>query len=70
MNTSQVFLRYFQSDDDANEIEGTSLFVSVSDIDCLGCPIDEDGNDLDNDCLVYVFNGESYEVIDKRDLID
>jgi hypothetical protein len=61
MNTSQVFLRYFQSDDDANEIEGTSRFISFSDIDAYGCPIDDEGNDLDNDQLVY------FKVSDKLD---
>lgn len=60
MNTTQVFLRYFESDS-TNEIEGTSRFVSISEIDYSGTPIDDNGDDLDNDGLVY------YKVSDKED---
>lgn len=68
MNTSQIFLRYFKSDPNGNEIESSVRFVSVADLDYSGCPIDDNGDDFDNDGLVYIcFDGE-YEVINANDL--
>jgi len=61
MLTSQVFLRYFQSDENCNEIPDTEVFVSVADLDYSGCPIDDDGNNFDHDGLVY------FKVSDKED---
>lgn len=61
MNTTQVFLRYFWSDEDCNEIPDTQQFVSISEIDDSGPPTDEAGNVMDNDGLVY------FKVSDKED---
>ena len=60
MNTSNTFLRYF-----ATENEQKEVFVSIAELDYGGCPIDENGYNLDNDELLYRFNHQTqaYEKI-------
>lgn len=69
MLTSQVFLRCFKSDENGNEIPGTTQYVSVSEIADIGPPIDEKGNVTDNDGILYVYDGdhECYEQFGARD---
>lgn len=63
MNTSNTFLRYFQEDKNGNEVNET--FVSISQLDYSGAPIDaETGDDFDRDESLYKFNGvNKYEKI-------
>ena len=63
MNTSNTFLRYFQEDQNGNEINET--FVSIAQLDYSGTPIDaETGDDFDRDENLYKFNGgNKYEKI-------
>lgn len=57
--TSNIFLRYFREDETGNEVNET--FISIADLDYSGTPIDPvTGDDLDNDCFLYRFDGEKY----------
>lgn len=69
MLTSQVFLRCFKSDENGNEIPGTTQYVSVSEIADIGPPIDEKGNVTDNDGLIYVYHrvDNCFEELGARD---
>lgn len=58
MNTSNTFLRYFKTDKNDQEID--EQFVSIDDLDYSGCPIDDNGDDLDRDENLYEFDGENY----------
>ena len=58
MNTSNTFLRYFKTDKNDQEID--EQFVSIDDLDYSGCPIDDNGDDLDRDENLYKFDGENY----------
>lgn len=60
MNTSNTFLRYFNTENEQKEV-----FVSIADLEYSGCPIDENGDDLDNDESLYRFNHQTqtYEKI-------
>lgn len=56
MNTSNTFLRYFQTDKNGEEIN--EQYVSIAQLDYSGTPIDpETGDDFDRDEDLYKFNG-------------
>lgn len=61
MNTSNTFLRYFETNENGEEID--EQFVSIADLEYSGCPIDENGDDLDRDEDLYKFDGEDYQKI-------
>lgn len=57
--TTNVYLRYFRETDSGEEINET--YVPICDLDSTGCPIDPaTGDDLDNDCFLYKFDGEKF----------
>ncbi len=56
MNTSNTFLRYFNEDE-------KEFFVSIASLDYSGVPIDDNGNDLDNDEFLYRFDSETEKFV-------
>lgn len=45
MNTHNTFLRYFLKDDEK--------FISIAELDCSGCPVDEYGDLYECDDFLY-----------------
>lgn len=57
MNTSNTFLRYF------NEDEKQEVFISIANLDYSGTPIDDNGDDLDNDECLYRFDSKTEKFV-------
>ena len=57
MNTSNTFLRYF------NEYEKQEIFISIANLDYSGTPIDDNGDDLDNDECLYRFDSKTEKFV-------
>ena len=54
-NTSNTFLRFFQNDKE--------VFISIADLEYSGSPINDDGDEFDNDELLYRYDQEKQEYV-------
>jgi hypothetical protein len=54
MNADNIYLRYFtnESGEETNE-----QFISISELNLSGVPIDEDGGEYDTDGFIYTYLG-------------
>lgn len=62
MNTSNTYLRFVETDHLDDE-EREEVFCPISDLTDSGVPIDDFGDDMENDGFLYKKIGENYEKI-------
>jgi len=65
MNTQNTFLRFSKENDlQEGKLDGHEMFFSIGDILYSGTPIDEDGDDMGDDGLLYrMVSPNKYEKI-------
>lgn len=64
MSLHHLFVRFFETDENGDEIPGTSEYVSVLNLAEVGPPMDENENAKDCDAEIYIWGSEgTYETV-------
>lgn len=70
MNTNELYFRCFEINDYGDEIIDSVKFIPISDVYYGGTPINDIGENLEHDGLVYILVDGEYQEINKKDLVD